>query len=702
MNGTLNTGRLLNAYGGQVHVYGQASQGAFPVVANKMKGDWTLGANEASDRFSIRHSKLIVLWGWNSGWSMQGSPTYHFLAAKKAGAKIIMVDPWLSPTAQALADQWIPVRPGTDSALLAAVAYTMIENNWQDQEFLNQYTVGFDAEHMSKGAESKENFKDYILGNYDNTPKTPEWASRICGTSPNVIRQLAKDMATMKPMALKSSQAPARTHKGANFAQMYYTVGWMTGNVGLLGAEVTAGSSLGGSPFGGPPLLTGGPSNVPPVPNPICPGPRGGSMGYSGVIGSGKYTPDFDKIWGIAYADAWNAVLNGEYVDFAQGNKPIDIQCIYKIGPGAPLNQLVGAAKGYEAFRKVEFVVSSDLFMTTDCLFSDIVLPAISPWEAWGSNSSITNREIILFYSQVTNPLFEAKSDAWMETEIGKRLGIPEKTLAPLSEKQSQFNVIANANVIKEDGKGYEPLVEVTQSDLGALGLEGTVHPGRIPLKQMMEQGIYQVQRYENDPYLFIYQEAFRKDPEKNPLNTGSGKLEIYCQALYDIYQSMGYQDLAPIAKYEPALEGYEEAQKGDYPLQLITIHHMRHTHSTFSNVKALNELFANSLLINPVDAEKNGLQNDDSGLISSKHGKVARRINITSRIAPGVVMLGQGNWTDLDKDNVDIGANVNTLLGPILTGEAHQAYNSCLIKVEKLNGEALVPDYKRPQRIFN
>ena len=64
--------------------------------------------------------------------------------------------------------------------------------------------------------------------------------------------------------------------------------------------------------------------------------------------------------------------------------------------------------------------------------------------------------------------------------------------------------------------------------------------------------------------------------------------------------------------------------------------------------------------------------------------------------------MLGQGNWTDLDKDNVDIGANVNTLLGPILTGEAHQAYNSCLIKVEKLNGEALVPDYKRPQRIFN
>ena len=77
--------------------------------------------------------------------------------------------------------------------------------------FLDKYTLGFDKDHMPPGADPKENFKDYVLGISDGVPKTPEWASAICGTDPDVIRQFAIEVATTKPTVFSSTSAPART-----------------------------------------------------------------------------------------------------------------------------------------------------------------------------------------------------------------------------------------------------------------------------------------------------------------------------------------------------------------------------------------------------------------------------------------------------------------------------------------------------------
>jgi len=108
------------------------------------------------------------------------------------------------------------------------MAYHMIENDLQDQDFLDRCTVGFDRDHMPEGADPKENFKDYVLGTYDGIPKTPEWASDICGTEPKVIRGFAHEISTIKPMIFMSSFAPARTYRGQQFCQAFLTVGWMT------------------------------------------------------------------------------------------------------------------------------------------------------------------------------------------------------------------------------------------------------------------------------------------------------------------------------------------------------------------------------------------------------------------------------------------------------------------------------------------
>lgn len=92
--------------------------------------------------------------------------------------KFICVDPFYTPTARALTDDYIPIRPGTDSAMLLGMAYVLISqddpstNPLIDWDFLERCTIGFDADHMPEGADPKDNYKDYVLGTYDGVPKT--------------------------------------------------------------------------------------------------------------------------------------------------------------------------------------------------------------------------------------------------------------------------------------------------------------------------------------------------------------------------------------------------------------------------------------------------------------------------------------------------------------------------------------------------
>lgn len=687
-------GEALNAYGGCTTTWGQASQGAMPVVANMMKGQWSGGRLDTSDRFEIRNAKLIVLWAVNSAWSAQGNVTYHYLQAKKAGAKIIVVDTWYSPTCQALADQWIPVRPGTDTALLLGLAYHMIENGLQNQDFLDRYCLGFDAEHMPEGVDTKENFKDYVMGNVDGIPKTPEWASERCGTDPNIIRQLAEEMATVKPMSMKSSFAPARTYEGGRFAQAYYTVGWMTGNIGISGAEVSVGTSAGNLVFGGPALVYAGDRGLKMPDNPVCEQPRGG-----GSLGNGKF--DETKFYGIAMSEVWQAVVTGKHTHFRDKKRPINIQMIWKVGCGARMNQNPDFNMAVEAFRKVEFVVSSDLQMTPDCQYSDIVLPASSFWERFGGVTIQTNRELLIYSSQVTEPLYECKHDSWIQAELCKRWGLDPKLVQPLSDEQIAFNELSGAMVIKEDGNEYEHLLTFTEEDIRELGVEGKPQVGRISWQEFRKTGVYQVKRHIGDNLGYVEFQDYVKDPVANPLLTKSGKLEIYCGELVKRYEEFGLTPIDPIAKYVPAKEGYEDTfvdfntkTKGEFPFQMVSIHHLRRAHQAFDNVKVLRELFPCEALMNEQDGRRLGLKHGDTVLISSRHGKILRRIGLTPLVMPEVVLIGQGGWTKYRSGQVDEGGNTNILTGTHLCGEGQSAWNTVNVKIEKWGGDSLEPDY--------
>jgi anaerobic dimethyl sulfoxide reductase subunit A len=281
------------------------------------------------------------------------------------------------------------------------------------------------------------------------------------------------------------------------------------------------------------------------------------------------------------------------------------------------------------------------------------------------------------------------------------KLGFGEEVAPRTTTKQLNFNTVLGATVVKGDIADREPLVSVTEEDLQYYGVTGEPQEGLFPIREFMDNGgIYHFQRSENDNFVNVYDQAFREDPAANPVNTPSGKYEIYCQRLKDYYDMAMFNDIDALPKYKPAIDGYEQSLTDPtYPFQLISHHQMRQVHSMHANVKQLNELFPNDLLMSEYDAQKNGFQKGDWVVASvAEGGKVVRRLNAVPFLMPGIVLLGEGNWQDIDQSSgMDIGANANTISRAQLLGDGYQAYNTILVKIEKYTGSALLPDYKRP-----
>lgn len=253
-----------------------------------------------------------------------------------------------------------------------------------------------------------------------------------------------------------------------------------------------------------------------------------------------------------------------------------------------------------------------------------------------------------------------------------------------------------------------EPLVTITDQDIKDWGVDGKPQTGRISLNDFYKAGFYQVERYEGDPYGYIAHEAYRKDPENNPQPTASGKFEIFSQTLVDKIKSYGWTTVDPIPTYNRPIEGYEDTFsdwdkkiKGDYPLQLYTIHYLRRGHSNFDNVRWMREAFPQEVFMNTLDARARGIEQGDTILVRSQHGQVLRHVVVTERMRPGVLTIGEGAWIEMDEVNgVDKAGNANILDGGIPTGQGHAGFNTCIVQVEKWNGTPLEPDKNWPQRI--
>lgn len=678
-----NLRRLFAAYGGYTGKYGSRSRGCWQKAMKPI-----LGVNQKShiqnDRMDLLNAKLIILWGNNPAVTQTGTSVQNLIRAKEKGIRFIVVDPIYTETAAMLADQYIPIRPATDTTMLLAMAYVMIKEDSKntpmiDWDFLNRCTVGFDAEHMHEGADPKENFKDYVLGTYDGIAKTPDWASEICGTPAKLIYELAIEVGRTKPTTILFGWNSARVEKAQHICLAQVTLGAMTGNHGIAGGAFTVSNQE--------PSTNGGPNLV-----------KAGKKGYEDIENPVKTM--------LCTNEHWEAILSGQYTAGPDKKEDIDIHMIYSCFSGC-LTQTNNINKGIEAYRKVDTVVSHQMYMDTTAMFSDIIFPVTFPWEKEGAVLT-GNREMLIWTGKVMEPLYETRDDNWIAAELAKRLNIDEKLVNPLPEKQILFNMVAGASVIKENGNGYEPLVSITKKDIEILKVQGNEQKGRIPILEFKEKGIYQVERKENDNYRYIHNEKFRKDPEKYPLDTRSGKIQIHCQELSDLVTAAGWNKGNPIAVYDPPRAGYEatfadfkKKIKGKYPLQICCIHGRRFTHSSMGNVRWLKEAFPNHVLINPIDAKKRKIKERSVIRIYNSIGSIVRRAKLSERIMPGIIVIYEGPAVEFNKDGYCIAGSPNILTGDYPSGPDIESWQACIGQVELYPESGFKDDINQPERIY-
>ena len=141
---------------------------------------------------ALKYTDQVIFWGVDpntsaGGYCGQDSMKWR-LWLKELGIKMIFIDPWCNFTAASWGDKWMAPRPGTDAAMAEAIAYVWIKEGTYDESFVENRTVGFDE------------FKKHIMGEADGTPRTPGWASEICGIPARDITALAREWASKKTM----------------------------------------------------------------------------------------------------------------------------------------------------------------------------------------------------------------------------------------------------------------------------------------------------------------------------------------------------------------------------------------------------------------------------------------------------------------------------------------------------------------------
>ena len=164
--------RLMNLSGGYLNHYGTYSTAQISAGL-----PYTFGSGANNSFSDIENTKLIVQFGNNPAETrMSGGGQIHHLTESKnrSNAKMIVIDPRYTDTAGGREDQWIPIRPGTDAALVAGMAHVMIKEDLVDQPFLDKYCVGYDEKTLPLSAPANSDYKSYIFGrDVDGIEKTP-------------------------------------------------------------------------------------------------------------------------------------------------------------------------------------------------------------------------------------------------------------------------------------------------------------------------------------------------------------------------------------------------------------------------------------------------------------------------------------------------------------------------------------------------
>jgi len=338
--------------------------------ANRMSNEHNL--NDKRPWINYQEADYILHFGMNEVATSYGQrKTTQLKAAVARGAKLVVFDPRRSETA-ALATEWIPIKPSTDAAVALAMCHVIIKHGLYDRKFVSEWTYGFDE------------LKKRVMGEEDNTPRTPSWAAKISGVPAETIERIALEFAKATAKGAMSWTGLAQVPNG-----MYATAALQALN-GLCGT------------FDAP----GGPSL--PFKRKLKP-----------AWGEGQEKPPKGKADKLNKLRMWSGWAPAYLLDDVESGKLEGMVCYF----GDPVLSWGNEAATTEAIEKMKFKVCIDAFMCNTALLCDVVLPD----STWLEQSQIKPDWLyeaqISYWAEVIEPLYQSKPMYWITIELAKRMG---------------------------------------------------------------------------------------------------------------------------------------------------------------------------------------------------------------------------------------------------------------------------------------
>lgn len=366
-------GTLMKAYGTP-----NAAEPAFAQCRGPRQVGYALTFGQglgSPEQVDLEEARLIVLIGSHIGENIFTSQVTAFAEALARGAKLIVVDPRFS-TAASKADWWLPIRPGTDIALLLAWMNVLIGEDGYDRDYITKYASG-----LPELASWVREF-------------TPEWAEAITEIPAQQIRETARAMATAKPaVALHPGRHTTWYGDDTQRARAMAIVTALTGSWGRKGGI-----------FLPTPLETGKVS-MPPFPE----SQRGRADG------AGTRYP---------LASEEQGVTNG-LVEATLTAKPYPIKAWIIYGQNV-LESIPQRHKTLAAIEKLEFIAVVDVMPMEQASYADIVLPEATYLERYDAPmiAESAKQPFVSVRQPVVDPLYESRPGWWIAQQMAQRLGL--------------------------------------------------------------------------------------------------------------------------------------------------------------------------------------------------------------------------------------------------------------------------------------
>ncbi|EKO3454495.1 trimethylamine-N-oxide reductase TorA [Vibrio fluvialis] len=644
--------RAVGMHGNYITKVGDYSTGAGQTIMPYVLGSTEVYAQGTSWTEILEHSDNIILWANDPvknlqvGWNCETHQSFGYLdqlkeKIAKGEVNVVSVDPVKNKTQRFLQNDHLYINPQTDVAFMLAVAHVLYTEDLYDKKFISTYCLGFD------------DFIQYVLGNTkDEIERTPEWAAKICGVTPESIRDFARMLVKGRTQLLFGWCIQRQEH-GEQPYWMGAVLAAMIGQIGLPGGGISYGHHYSG--IGVPSTGFAGPGGF----------PRNLDQGAKPKWDNN----DFNGYSRTIPVARWiDAILEpGKKINHNGNTVTLPGFKMMVISGNNPWHHHQDRNKMKRAFQKLETVVTIDFNWTATCRFSDIVLPACTQWERNDIDSygSYSGKGLIAMH-RLVDPMFQSRTDFEIMTELTRRFGRHEEFTRGMDEMEwvrSLYNDCKKANEGKFEMPEFDEFWEQSVLEFG-----------------------------EGQPW--VRHADFRKDPEINALGTPSGFIEITSRKI----GRYGYEHCQEHPMWFEKTERSHGGPGSDkYPFWLQSCHPDKRLHSQMCESEAFRAIYAvqgrEPVYINPMDAKAKGIKEGDLVRVFNGRGQLLAGAVLSDSYPRGVIRIEEGAWYGplSEKEGaICTYGDPNTLTLDLGTSELAQATsaNTCIVDFEKFTGK--------------